>query len=282
MLGNLNVLCNYQPTPKKNKISTDLEKQLHEQYAINANHNLTTMITIAVAALSVIGVYGYVLIHTMLSCECLFIVDNATEIYSINTLLLTSGAVLIVLTILFHISLHLGSYQRNEQFITFAIRCKYYAKIDYDDIFPKEYNPFYKSKCEFVQGLHNTSLKIYLILYVLISVITIIVSIYADANGISNYKSGCRSVKATAEDYLSSCIICMFILTIIITSFTMICNFNCKYRKYLKRQMEFLKKDSIKKIYTKDIYEEICKEINKGCIIQCLCCINKFWHRKNS
>jgi hypothetical protein len=42
----------------------ELERQLHEQYAINNNSNLSSIIALMTALLAIFGVYGYVFIHT--------------------------------------------------------------------------------------------------------------------------------------------------------------------------------------------------------------------------
>ena len=44
----------------------ELEKQLHEQYAINNNSNLGSIIAILTTLVSVIGVYGYIFVHSTL------------------------------------------------------------------------------------------------------------------------------------------------------------------------------------------------------------------------
>lgn len=266
MLDHLQLLCN-NPQAKTKNIETEFEMQLHEQYAINANHNLATMITIAIAALSVIGVFGYVLIHTNLSCFSIFIIGSQSESYTINTLLLSCCAVLIVLCILFHISLELGSKQRMEQFITFAIRCKYYDRKDYDDIFPEGYNPFNKCVCDFVQGLHNMSLKVYGFLYAIVVVITVVA--YCIAKGSNECCCPCFN---TGD---ANCgILCAFVVTIFFTLLISICELQCKYYKYLKRQKEYLEKESTKIIYSKEIDKDICSKIQKqeNCrLFRCIC-----------
>lgn len=158
----------------------DLEKQLHEQYAINANSNFSSMLTIVVALISVVATYGYVLIHTKLDVDDLQFINNTCgssqdESYTPMALVLTALAAMGVLIILFYISLKIGFQQRKEQFITFSIRCKYYG-YNYDEmweVYPHYYHPFKKCFFTYVQGLYNFSLLVYSIIYVIIATITI-------------------------------------------------------------------------------------------------------------
>ena len=45
-------------------MKAELLKQLHEQYAVNNNANLGTIVTLVVAVIAVIGYFGYVYVHT--------------------------------------------------------------------------------------------------------------------------------------------------------------------------------------------------------------------------
>lgn len=142
----------------------DIEKQLHEQYAINANNNVTTMVSIAAVLLSVVGSYGYVFIHT----EGLGLCNNPE--FTQSGLIVTASVALLTLSALFCISGYLGTNQRLEQFIIHRIRCKCYDGSE--SIFPSKYNPFGKCFFGFIQGLHYLSMKIYFIASLLISVFT--------------------------------------------------------------------------------------------------------------
>lgn len=149
----------------------DIEKQLHEQYAINANNNLTTMVSIATFLLGVIGMYGYVLVYTDLSFIQLSLLSNENNVqFTTDTLLLAASASMFILVILFYISVKLGATQRLEQFIAYSIRRKYY-KEEYNKqyrVFPGGYEPFEKSRWNFLAGLHNTCIRVFCIMYLLI------------------------------------------------------------------------------------------------------------------
>lgn len=122
----------------------ELEKQLHEQYAVNNNSNAGTLISILSALLVSITGFGYVLYqYQIMACE-LAIVNLSTIV------------AMAVMTLLYCISVHLGAGQRMEQFITIAIRKKHYnSKERYEEIFPNGYHPFNKNVFEFVQGIYN-------------------------------------------------------------------------------------------------------------------------------
>ena len=127
-----------------------LEDHLHEQYAINNNSNASSLISILAALAITFTGYGYVL-YQYLDCS---IARNA------DILLIVTSAVVGVLLLLYIISINLGSGQRMEQFITFAIRMERYRKDSqlvetYSRIYPNSYNPYNKSYFKFVQGIYN-------------------------------------------------------------------------------------------------------------------------------
>lgn len=162
----------------------ELEKQLHEQYAINNNSNLASIIAILTALIGIFAVYGYVFIHSSLEfAESWGDFFNGNKIYSLDVLLLATSASQIVIAILFYLSAYMGTNQRKEQFITYAIRNKVYKRIKirnnflpnekYDAIFPKSYNPINKTIYDFIQGLYGEICKILQIIFILISSLTV-------------------------------------------------------------------------------------------------------------
>lgn len=124
-------------------MSEELEKQLHEQYAVNNNSKTSSLIAILSAVMIAFTAYGYVLY-------------NPCPTSKIDMLLCASNAVTGVIVLLYIIAIYLGTDQRKEQFVSFAIRVKgYKTNSDYNSIYPKNYNPFHKTLCNFVQGLYN-------------------------------------------------------------------------------------------------------------------------------
>ena len=136
-----------------------LEKHLHEQYAINNNSKTSSLTAILAAVMIAFTAFGYVLYHRP---------------HNIDLLLCASNAVIGVIVLLYVIAIYLGTDQRKEQFVSFAIRVKNYKKYsDYNSIYPKNYNPFNKTFCNFVQGLYNL-LSVALVCCLIVVVITTI------------------------------------------------------------------------------------------------------------
>lgn len=143
----------------------EMELQLHEQYAQNNNANLGSIITLIVTLLAVFYGYGYVYLNSSLTFSDDFgqFLDK-NDNYTLDALLFTAMAVYVVLGIIYYICYGQGLRQRMEQFVTFAIRTKYYRKLQraekprqasqdfpeslmddsYGDIFPSGYHPFKK------------------------------------------------------------------------------------------------------------------------------------------
>jgi hypothetical protein len=146
----------------------ELLKQLHEQYAVNNNANLGTIVTLVVAVIAVIGYFGYVYVHTGVEFSedfgCLIAEEvNGVNVYYLDALLLIYLASVLVIAILIRLCIYQGVAQRKEQFIIHAIRCKYFKdglnKEDY--IFPEGYTPYKKERLQIVQGLYGELVKIF-------------------------------------------------------------------------------------------------------------------------
>ena len=118
--------------------------QLHEQYAINNNANLSTIMALVIALIAVIGYYGFVFINTTSE-----FIDNSYDLYdpskgmySIKALMLIYLASISILTILVCLCTYQGIAQRKEQFIIHAIRVKRFSANS--DILPNNYIPYLK------------------------------------------------------------------------------------------------------------------------------------------
>ena len=150
---------------------TKLEQQLHEQYAINNNANMSSFVSIMVALITAIGAFGYVLIQTQL--PCLHLPTGSKTIYSVQQFYMTYMGSLIVLSILFCICTYQGIAQRKEQFIIFDIR----RRNGLNDNLPKGYHPFCKHNLAIIQGLYGEQVKIYIIIAFIQFIITIGVAV---------------------------------------------------------------------------------------------------------
>ena len=144
----------------------ELEKQLHEQYAVNNNSNAGILISLISALLISFTGYGYVLYQYSIG-ECAIGIVNIAAV-----------AVMFVMVLLYCISVNLGTGQRMEQFITFGIRVEHYqCKIErYKNIFPKGYTPFGKKYEDFVQGLYNIWTKVALFTIVGIGLCNVLIN----------------------------------------------------------------------------------------------------------
>lgn len=144
----------------------EMELQLHEQYAINNNAYVSCTLAFIGSVMAVLGAFGYVYLFSSQETATSFggLVKHG-NVYTIDALMLTADAAIIVLAVLFLFCLDRGAYQRKEQFIIHAIRCKYFDEFNGDGgekikIFPSSYTPFYKSWIGFVQGVFGFMLKV--------------------------------------------------------------------------------------------------------------------------
>lgn len=151
---------------------------LHEQYAVNNNAKLSSAVTLIVGLLAVIGAYGYVFLHVDDNLGCL----RSTHEYTLDDLILTAMAAIIVLAIMKHICIYQGFAQRRDQFIIYAIRCYHGLKINNKDeerIFPDNYHPFNKEGVEIFQGLFGEFIKICSIIQIIIILSLVLVHHYS-------------------------------------------------------------------------------------------------------
>ena len=144
-------------------LNRDLEKQLHEQYAINGNANVGHFITMISALVFAFAGYGYVLNQH-------FINDS---FYSLPMTYIGTMAVLTVVAILYLVAVELGSKQRSDQFVVHRIREKAYKddKDSFAEIYAN-YKPTGKNYFTFVQGMYNVIAWALLAIYVGIVAIT--------------------------------------------------------------------------------------------------------------
>ena len=238
----------------------ELEKQLHEQYAINNNSNLASIIALITAMLGVIAVYGFVFIHTTLEFAQdwgSFLPNDNT--YTMDVLLFAAIASYFILVVVFYLSAYLGTNQRKEQFITHAIRKKYYDYETYNSIFPRNYNPYNKTKCDFIQGLYG---EICCIIKLLFWIITVMTFIKIGFNVYKYHDYGCA--------HCSSMIIAnIFFILIILSLISFCCIIERFYDSYKKREQEFFEKN-----WGKEYSNRKEPEHNKNCCIRKFFCCN--------
>ena len=173
--GKLEVEQKGEAGKQENTVMQDeLLKQLHEQYAVNNNANLGTIVTLVVAVIAVIGYFGYVYVHTGVEFSNDFgcLVKSCGEFY-LDALLLIYLASVLVIAILIRLCIYQGVAQRKEQFIIHSIRRRYFG-YDYlnqkkkDRIFPKDYHPYKKGK-DIPQGLYGELVEIFKLIFLVLT-----------------------------------------------------------------------------------------------------------------
>lgn len=202
--------------------------QLHEQYAINNNANLSTIMTLVVALIVVIGCFGNVFVKT----ENVLIIQNSlydtkNECFSVVALVLTYLASISILAILFCLCTYQGIAQRKEQFIIHAIRNEY--KNENNDLLPEGYHPYKKTKFEIIQGLYGELDKFFIIVSIVLT-LCLIVKIYI----------------CGVNSNLCVCVILLIIIGLLFLSAIIgrfCCNYYRKlYKSYIDRQIEYSEK----------------------------------------
>ena len=138
---------------EKQEMQKELELQLHEQYAINNNANVSSFIAMIGALIIAFTGYGYVLYQYLMGDVCCCKMADAETMVHIATI-----AVLVVIFILYIVAIEVGASQRSNQFVIHAIRMKAYEyqKEELEKIYPKGYSPEGKNYFDFVQGIYNT------------------------------------------------------------------------------------------------------------------------------
>ena len=147
----------------RTNLSADLLKQLHEQYAINSNANLGSIIALITSVLVVMGYYGYAYIHTTPefshAFESLIIKDG---LYYLDVLLLAFIVSSFILLFISCICIYQGVQQRKEQFIIDVIRRKKAGSVF--EVLPQYYHPFNKKGLGIIQGLYGEFIKVIFII----------------------------------------------------------------------------------------------------------------------
>lgn len=156
-------------TDKIETMKDKLELQLHEQYAINNNANVSSFIAMIGALIIAFTGYGYVLYQYLMSDVCCCKMANAETMVHISTF-----AVLVVIFILYMVAIEVGAGQRSNQFVIHNIRKKAYNynNEELEEIYPEGYTPEGKDYFTFVQGIYNTLSWIFWGIYAFIAILS--------------------------------------------------------------------------------------------------------------
>ena len=156
---------------EKQEMQKELELQLHEQYAINNNANVSSFIAMIGALIIAFTGYGYVLYqYLMVPCACC----NHDKANAATIVHIATFAVLVVIFILYMVAIEVGAGQRSNQFVIHNIRKKAYDnnKEELEKIYPEGYSPQGKNYFNFVQGIYNTLSWIFGGIYAFIAVLS--------------------------------------------------------------------------------------------------------------
>ena len=254
---------------KQKNMKDELLGQLHEQYAVNNNANLSTIITLVVTLIAVIGYFGYVYVHTGVQFSenfgCLIAEKvGDVHVYYIDALLLVYLASVGILGILARLCIYQGVAQRKEQFIVDAIRNEYIDEGSRLKIFPLHYNPYKKRGLEIVQGLYGELVKIFKGVFWMLS---IGVSLKIFSNIYINYSLHLSSLSGIG---LAEVIVC--ILFVLLYCKSCVCYHKQQEHAYSERKNEYLG------TFMKNTFERtICPQ----CKIS-FCCFHNQRYKKNN
>jgi len=167
-------LCKGCPQYMSNKdVQQKMLLQLHEQYAVNNNSSLSSVVSLIVGMFAAIGFYGYAFVFSTNEFET-SVCDTCSDSCSFSLTQLSIIAIisLLILAIIIHICIYQGSAQRLEQFIIHQIRMKYgiVCQNGMSKILPYSYKPSGKRGLKIVQGLYGEIVKISAALELLIIV----------------------------------------------------------------------------------------------------------------
>lgn len=219
------------------KTINSMEEQLHEQYAINNNANLSSIVALVVALIAVIGCYGYVFVHSTLCFSCSFDVlyNNSTNLYTLDVLLLAYLASVVVLSVLSCLCIYQGIAQRKEQFIIYSIRKK--NGFDFD-LLPSYYTPFDKKGLKIVQGLYGELIKIFVFIFVILTIVTSLKLIF--------HLTYCCQNNSCCSGIDKIIIVGLIVLVVFMLCLGYFLYYKCKYENV---QLEYKNKDKDRKEY---------------------------------
>lgn len=236
-------------------------RQLHEQYAINNNNSLSAIVAIITALLASFAGYGYVFINSanLFHNDLKSINGHQNMQYCLDTLFYSAIAVIFILAFIACVCIYQGTYQRKEQFITYAIREKYKAL--YELVFPDNYHPYNKGRLEMIQGLYGEFIKFIIAAFILILLSLLI-------------KLGYNIFDSHTSKTISENAMWVLIIFIIITS-SIFCStieyYNYNRNKYLQIQEKYFEKSKIKIAESQQI--KIKKKMQMNCKRICNCWI---------
>lgn len=203
-----------------NKNDESLQKSIHEQYADNSNETRDALITLMVALFGVIGMYGYMFLHTKLQPACTF-GDFCLKKHSftIEVLIMEATVSQVVIFIMQYLSIHEGFTRRMDQFAAHAIR----VNLGFShELLPRSFNPHGYSFQNFIPGIYKKFLLILSMIALMILGLTLLkvayVTVWTDVTKIT---------------------FAIFLTVVFVTYFEKYYYLTKKYKRYRELEREF-------------------------------------------
>lgn len=197
-----------------------LQKKIHEQYADNSNETRDALITLMVALFGVIGMYGYMFLHTKLQPACTF-GDFCLKKHSftIEVLIMEATVSQVVIFIMQYLSIHEGFTRRMDQFAAHAIR----VNLGFShELLPRSFNPHGYSFQNFIPGIYKKFLLILSMIALMILGLTLLkvayVTVWTDVTKIT---------------------FAIFLTVVFVTYFEKYYYLTKKYKRYRELEREF-------------------------------------------
>lgn len=207
-----------------NENDKEIQKKIHEQYAVNSNETRDALITVIVALFGVIGMYGYMFAHTTLCAakdfgQLCFIENCTTTIYTIEVLIMEATVSYVVIFIMQYLSIHEGFTRRMDQFAAHAIR----VNLGFShELLPRSFNPHGCSFHDFIPGIYKKFLLILSMIALMILGLTLLkvayVTVWTDVTKIT---------------------FAIFLTVILVTYFEKYYYLTKKYKRYRELEREF-------------------------------------------
>lgn len=167
---------------KELSITDRMELQLHEQFSINCNSGMSSIVSLLVGMFAAFGAWAYVLIYLDLSGSVM--TCRSSSVFSPAQFILSTDGLLIVMAIVFYLCMKQGFTHRKEQFLIHAIRCKHYGDSYLDGennkVYPKDFHPFGKKWHNVVVGLYNNFLRVLLAVSLLVVLFHVVIALKID------------------------------------------------------------------------------------------------------
>lgn len=155
-----------------------LEKQLHKQYATNAQANTGNFIAFLVAVLAIFYAFGYVYVfntNDFANGNDLFVEKEGEHIrFTLDVLLFIASISLLMLTFLIAYCINLGWQQRRDHIIVTKIRENRITEQERNLLFGNLYSPFGKNWLSFIPNIYRYYLYLFIIAAIFIIVMTLV------------------------------------------------------------------------------------------------------------